>query len=287
MNLICIIILLSSERYVRPIEKLRNPTWLIKTSLWIQNRGGVFRGLSGILLLVIPLSVLTGFIHFKLEQLNLAYGFVFSLIILFFCLGPKSFYIQVKDFIEAFNKNNIPTAHEYAKNLVEKDILEPHEKNLPSLAVEALFIALNERILGVFFWFLLLGPAGAVLFRASITLKNAYVDENHIPFKHAAKKFAFFINWPNAHLVALSYAVVGHFVAALSQLKNPSLTCNTRWKDSNDCMLICTGIGALHFTPEEESSPTAIICSALAMVRRTIALWVGVIALLTLGGWVS
>jgi len=287
MNLIYIIILLSSERYVGSIEKLRNTTWLLKTCLWVQNHSPIFRGIFGILIVIIPLTVLIGFIQFKLEQLSLAHGFVFSLIILFFCLGPKSFYAQVKNFIAAYSKNNIPTANDYASNLVARNNLETNEKNLPNLVVEALFVILNERILGVFFWFLLLGPAGAVLFRASITLKNANTDEGHKTFKQAAKNFAFFINWPNAHLVAISYAVVGHFVAALSQIKKPSLTCNTRWNDRNDCMLICTGIGALHFTADDNSSPTTIICSALAMVRRAIALWVGVIALLTLAGWIA
>ncbi len=286
MNLIFIIIVLSSERYVGPIEKLRSTEWLIKTGLWVQNRGIRFRGLLGVLLTVLPLPLIIGIIEFNLEQLMFAYGSAFSLIILFFCLGPKSFYIQVKNFIDAYNKNNLPAADEFAKSLIDRATLEANEKNLPNLVVEALLIVLNERILGVFFWFLVLGPAGAVLFRAIITLKNAKANNEQEAFNKAAKKIAFFINWPNSHLIALSYAVVGHFVVALSQIKKPSLTCNTRWNDRNDCMLICAGIGALHFSPDD-SSPTTIISATLAMVRRTITLWVGVIALLTLGGWIG
>ena len=95
------------------------------------------------------------------------------------------------------------------------------------------------------------------------------------------------LSWIPAHLVALSYAVVGDFSASLQALRK-----NMGDWAQNTRMLTCAGLGALrlqcaeaHETDEEWNDfDRAEIEEALDLVRRSEVLWMAALAVLILAG---
>lgn len=78
-----------------------------------------------------------------------------------------------------------------------------------------------ERWFAVLFWFLVLGPAGAVAYRVSQLTRNAIEDEAE---RGAWDKFMFYIEWLPVRLLGLTFAVVGEFVEGLDMVKQKA-TC--------------------------------------------------------------
>ena len=85
---------------------------------------------------------------------------------------------------------------------------------------EAIFVQANNRVFGVLFWFMALGPAGAWLFRVSDLMRRRAVFEyrgradasSEVPeFVGALQVIHGILAWGPARLLALGYALVGGF----------------------------------------------------------------------------
>ena len=89
--------------------------------------------------------------------------------------------------------------------------------------------------------------------------------------------------WPPAHLVAVGYALTGNYEGASAGFKGKQK--KDELNESNYNTLVSAGLGALkNCAPGEE---TACIRSTRGLVLRTLIVWLALIALLTLMGWVS
>jgi membrane protein required for beta-lactamase induction len=84
-------------------------------------------------------------------------------------------------------------------------------------------------------------------------------------------------------MLAMGYALTGHFDGALQAYRNrpyePDLALE------NYDVLVNTGMGALR--DHEASDEISSIISARNLVMRSILIWIAVLALLTLGGWLG
>ena len=85
----------------------------------------------------------------------------------------------------------------------------------PSL-VEAVFRNALRRWFGVLFWFLLLGPFGAVLYRLSVLAVER--DDTQLAHETAAGARAWLalLEWPVAQLMTLGLALVGNFDSVMA-----------------------------------------------------------------------
>ena len=90
----------------------------------------------------------------------------FAVLMLMFSLGPRDLEDEVEEYIEALHVGDTQRADRIAKELLETDA--PRESRKRKMAIEeAIFVQSNNRLFGVLLWFMLLGPAGAWLFRVS------------------------------------------------------------------------------------------------------------------------
>ncbi len=138
----------------------------------------------------------------------------------------------------------------------------------------------NDRFFAVIFWFVVLGPLGALLYRlTSHTMRNS----GSATLAAAARQLQAILAWAPAHLVAMGYALTGNYEGAKQQF-----TSKSKQDDLYECnyhTLITAGQGALKdCAPGDE---TACIRSARALVLRTLVVWLAFIAILTLMGWMS
>ena len=91
------------------------------------------------------------------------------------------------------------------------------------------------------------------------------------------------VAWAPAHLVAIGYALTGNYEGATASFREK--TKQDDLSDCNDLTLIAAGLGALKdCAPGEE---TSCIRATRGLVLRTLVVWLAVIALLTLIGWMA
>ncbi|WP_240095870.1 hypothetical protein [Thermomonas flagellata] len=86
----------------------------------------------------------------------------------------------------------------------------------PSALVEALFASARRRWFGPLLWFLLLGPAGALLYRL---LALAAAEES--PMQADARRGLALLDWPVSQAMAVALAVAGDTAAALGAWREP------------------------------------------------------------------
>jgi cobalamin biosynthesis protein CobD/CbiB len=171
------------------------------------------------------------------------------------------------------------------------------------LAIERGLVCAHRHVFGVVAWYAVFGAAGAVLYRAADMLCEQWADgiENvSAPFARFARQSFDVLDWIPARLTAVAFAIVGDFEDALYCWRTQA----SAWADRGEAIVLAAGAGALGVRlgsavgllpgmsarPEigtgEEADPE-LMTSAIGLVWRALVLWLFVILLLTLAGWLG
>jgi AmpE protein len=159
--------------------------------------------------------------------------------------------------------------------------------------VETTFAAALKRWFGVLFWFTLLGPAGALLYRLAQLLAHAPAGTRDQPAaqQEAAQRLALALDWAPAHLLAVSLALASNFDAVFKT-----------WHDyhrSHGKGYFCLDLGFLSAiarasvdadvaaaeSGQDAHSPLVALEDAMVLVRRVAVVWLTLLALVVLGNW--
>jgi len=282
MALICILFGIIFERVSDILENYRNFDWFDNYSRWLLKTlpGLGSQQQSSILILLLPIMLTTMLLQiwFAGRLLGLI-DLLFGLVIFAFCLGPKDLYRQINRYLEARENGNEEAANAEACAIMQKDPPTDPDQQIVEIMRSVLHES-NDRFFAVIFWFVLLGPFGALLYRlTSHTMRST----GNATLASAARQFQAILAWVPAHLVAMGYALTGNYEGAKQEFYSKN-----KQDDLYDCnyhTLITAGQGALKdCAPGEE---TACVRSARALVLRTLVVWLAFIAILTLIGWTS
>lgn len=195
MKLIVIVVCLLSERYFIHSLSLRRFDWFsaytgvirekIK-NIGLKNSWGIFAAiLAPLLLLLFILLLALGHVLFGI------FGLVINIFILFYCLGPINPFYPVRE------------------NTQKKQIKKETENYL---------VATNASLFGVIFWYIVLGPIGALFYRL------VQLSQSESTVKHVAIKAAEILDWIPARFTVISYLVVGDFQAGIGTFIKNLLT---------------------------------------------------------------
>lgn len=257
------------------------------------------RGLAGVLLAVVTVALPVlpfawACLAFPDAWLGLPF-FAFAVLLLLVSLGPRNLVEDVEDFAAAVRAGDEAEAARRAKALVEHDVsVADGDRRLHQLR-EAVFVQANNRLFGVVFWFVVLGPlgpAGALLFRFADLLRRRVVFQTDraraageaVPECAASVHLVHgLLAWPPARLLALAYALGGSFDDAVKDWRAFSRTTAMRFFEANEAVLACVGLGALGGRPPATGEADAVE-QALALVNRAFWVWLTAIAVLTLAG---
>lgn len=286
MSLLAIIITLGIERFYTTLDEYRNLEWFARWGNWVEAhrtidspRGGVF---TSLLTLLIPVLL----VH-QLGEWMADGGWLpellFSVLLLIISLGPKDLRAQVESILESWSKEDVEGGILRAEGLLEGEIPEqPH--SIVRKLTESVLTEANARIFSVLFWFILFGPAAALLVRLAQLLELLQKNEDEdAPFSPGwLVQFNHLLAWPSAHLVALTYALVGDFSAAIKELMKRA----GDWR-SNHAVMSQAGIGAIKLDPVDEESPLIEadlqeVWDALEMVRRAEMAWMVLLAMMVI-----
>ncbi|MDE2088553.1 MAG: regulatory signaling modulator protein AmpE [Gammaproteobacteria bacterium] len=296
MTLIAMLISLVAEHFLRHLQDLRRLEWFSAYYRWLYvrcSRFALWHGPTGVLLTVVPVALLVGVVYGLLARVAFGIpGFIVAVLVLLYCLGPRDLEGQVETFLEAWRQGDREGALLHAGDLLENHVGEDNAEVTQAM-IESILVQANERLFGVLFWFGVLGPLGAALFRLSAALKTRakQSDSAALPgFAEAAQRLYWVMAWVPARLVALSYSLTGSFDEAIHAWRIYREQGAGRFTDSNVGVLVAAGAGAVRLEQEDigeydREASGELVRTALSLVLRALVLWLTVIALMTLAGW--
>jgi membrane protein required for beta-lactamase induction len=297
MTLIAILVSLAISRTVAAVHGWRRLAWFVDFAGWAHARMravSVWNGPAGVFAIVAPVVFVTGWLYGTLSGWLGLFGFLFAVLVLAISIGPDDVDKQVEQLLDAWERDD-GTAAEHRLAALTSGIAAadaPRE----ALVVDQLLAATSTQLLGILFWFTVLGPMGAIVYRLSsmlVGLARTW-DAGWRPFTDAAEVLHGVLDWLPARLTALGYAITGSFVDALHLWRNVGVAASGDWVANNRAVVIASGRGALQLDtapPDIAADESARefwfgqLTSAQALTRRTVVLWLAMIAILTLAGW--
>jgi len=300
MNFLALFVGLALERLLTHLFHLREFHWLDPIfDRGLRRLAGAGRNLTPIgvaalaILVVLPVVLVSIVLAGKFAQVLY---FVFAVLVLLFSLGPRDLAEEVSDYCVAMENDNADELQRVATELLEQTPtagLAPSTTDIES----AIYMQANNRIFGVVFWFALLGPTGAWLFRvmdlmrrrADVFLREAPDAPGRARVTEVVHLFHGILAWAPARLLMVGYALAGSFEEAVSAWRSYYAERAGSRLDLDETVVGHVGRGAVGASAAGEPPPAdAVQCARLAigLVSRTLLLiWCPVLALLTLYDW--
>lgn len=280
MALISIIIGLLFDRAFRHLHDLRDLSWFEYYSnavVRVIKANGVVQIIA---ILLFPVMVIAT-IQWLLSDFLLELPYLlFSVLVFAYCLGPACLSSDIEYYLDARRLGDEDEALHYAGALTERAASTAPDQQTNDVTRAILHVA-NERIFAVIFWFVIIGPAGAMLYRLTTNLsKQEGLNDS---LSAVAILFQAVLTWVPARMLAMGYALTGHFDGALQAYRNRPYESDLALENYD--VLVNTGMGALR--DQEATDEISSIISARNLVMRSILIWIAVLALLTLGGWLG
>lgn len=295
MALITIIISLLLEKFWSGLGRLRHFNWYRRYLQTLYRHLGKHQVLQGPLFVIISHAlVLIPFwgLVYALYEWSLLAAFAIGLVTLTLSLGPTNAHELVQQYI---NDSESEDAHRHLHQAFG-DVLPGEQQTLYVTVLERSLIEVNERLLAILFWFLLFGPAGALLARLAITgagVRENAADEGVDGFDEASlqtmRRLKFILLWLPARMTALAFAMTGSFVHTFEMWRK-HVNWSRQWPDSNQAVLIAAGIGAMHVDTNEQgiiNTPltTTHLQETLDLCMRGVLLWLAIYSVLILTGY--
>ena len=293
-TLIAVILTLVLGHTVPTLASLRRFDWLLDWRRYVGNLGeddGALRGRAGLaLILALPVLVI-GLLQLALrEPLYGLPGFGFAVLLLFYCWGPRDLDLDVERVVDA---PDAQTKREAAAVFLPIDFSAPTLDG-PAL-VEGVFNGALRRWFAPLFWFLLFGPAGALLYRLTAILA---LDEAHADMRPEQRESSRWLlrvlDWPVAQLMTLALALVAHFDAVLGAWRawhaggirldtgflGAAARASVEFEVAEDEAYAADGHSAV-------ATPALLeLRDAMSLVWRMLLLWMAVLALFVIAGFV-
>jgi AmpE protein len=202
---------------------------------------------------------------------------ILSVLVLIYCLGPKSIDSWLEPYFNALDNGDIQAAqYIVSESLPEQEI--KNEQHLGRLVTQQIFVEAHQRYFAVIFWFIICGPIGALIYRLTyiyaLSLAN---NQSHVT---CTSRLLSILNWAPARLTGFSFALAGDFVGAHHHIKRyiTEYSCHTY------AILSGAGLGANQCPDEPVGSPQQENKQAIDLAERAMVIWVVGLALMTIFG---
>lgn len=222
---------------------------------------------------ILPLILVVGMIQFLIG--GQFYGIpqiIFGVIVLVYCLGPDNLWV---DTYKCLNGQNLENAQDCAHAAFGVPKQAESSQHFHQLFTRSIFVEAHQRIFAVLFWFVFLGPLGAVLYR-SISL---CAKRHELGLSAAAELWRRILDWIPSRLFTFIFALGGHFTEVFNLWKRDA----KKGIYENEKLLGECGMAALDFKrldqlPEDGSAEKA----ALELLDRVLVIGLVVLALIVL-----
>lgn len=260
------------DAYCRRAAGIASVQWLM-TSAW------------GAVLVLLPPLLLIGWLQSLFHELGSLFSLLFGVAILLYSLGPRDLGDEAEAFIAAREEGDEDRANALAQAFCLSEI--PEQEPRRSFAVaRAVVVLAAKRLVGPIFWFVVFGAVGAAAYRA-VHLLAERLQQEDCPqeMKTHSDEIRHIADWAPARITAAGYAIAGSFDAVAHAWRTFDYAHKGGPLTEAEQLLAQTGLAALDTFPEDADdlhSDAAllppVVEDALALVWRSLAMWVTVIA---------
>lgn len=250
MRLIVIILSLFLDNYFNNKANIKSFGWVTKALALVQRftakQSAKLPGLPIALVLLLP-TLVVAILQFFIDNaiFNLLLGFA----VLWYCLG---FHELINDKMEIEN-----------------------DKTKHSSFIHQLFWRSHEKVFALLFWFAILGPFAALLYRILVELRSKLSQEKDLT-ADILMKMHLVLAWLPARLSAIAFGLVGN----LAPVFKPWIKSFSQF-ESKPLLGECGEKALTNLVDENVSMNPAM--QALASIKRALVLWIAAIAVFTLG----
>lgn len=219
------------------------------------------------------------------------------LLVVFYALGRRCDLVWIDRYMVAWRQADYEAASYYAAEVLDEPVAGETSQELHARVVSRLVVFAFDRLFLVLFWYLLLGPVGALMARLTEqAITNARREANQLAAQdqqfncceEQVVRFQRVMQWPAARLMGLTLALTGKPLLGLRQFSFDIF----RWKLSTEVFLnrqLMTGYGMLSRAKDSESAyyqrPEMMteeadeeLMGLRERVWRSLAVWVAVTA---------
>lgn len=275
MTFIVTLIALLIERFF-DWSHLRQWEWLHTYTLVLRRKCTSFSPF-GVLVLVVVIPVL---IVLLIQYLiyGLLYGFInliFQLLVLLYCLGPQNLWADEFACIDALTHGDEHVAADKLKTSFGITDVS-YRQSLHRHLLYTVFVEGNSRVFAVIFWYVVLGPAGAVLYRIT-NLSSAEPEsaDNSPEFAQAARLMGNILDWLPVRVLGFLFALSGHFVHVFDCWRKKVFL----GPSTNESLLVECGDAALGIDPQDNIPEDGCAeKSAIGLLDRSLIILLVIIA---------
>lgn len=212
---------------------------------------------------------------------------LFALALLLFSLGPHAFEADMEAILKAPDQSSREAAAQ-----VLSDDGEAVAWRTADLGEATAYAALRRRF-GVLFWFFVLGPVGALLYRLARQLGHDTSLALDAGARTSARHLANALDWLPAQLMVFTLALVGHWDAVIGAWRRwHQQAVPNSWYLSNPDFLgaaaradVLTDIEGGDGYVEEYSDALHELRRLRDALLRALLAWLSVVALIVMGSW--
>lgn len=303
MTLFSILLALILEQ-IRPLAQQRTVVApLTRYAGFLEERfndGRSDHGRIAWLVAVVPAVALVLLLQILLAWLQPLLALVLAIAVLYLTMGFRQFSHHFTDIHLALRMGDLTRARYLLGEWRARSCDTLSSKEVARLAIEQALVDSHRHVFAPLVGFVLLGPAGALLYRLALFFGGRWRQPEFGAFGGFAGRALHAIDWLPLRVSAVSFAIVGDFEDAVFCWRTQA----RRWPDPDIGILLASGAGALGLRlgmPVNEPGGIAdrpelglgdeadvdFMQSMIGLVWRTLVLCLLLLALLWVASWVG
>jgi adenosylcobinamide-phosphate synthase len=318
MNFIAVLAALGLEQWRAFRWRVTLERAFIACARWLEERlnaGTARQGAFATAAALIPPVVLAAVVHAALAATYPLLGLAWDVAVLYLLMGFRRFSHAYTDIVKALKAGDISVARRALAGWRGSGAADLSASEVAKLAVEQGLIDSYRQVFATLFWFTVLpGPAGAVLYRSAVLLAGEWrgdargadvtpIAQARAAFGAPARRLLWLLDWVPVRLTALSFAIVGDFEDAVHCWRTQAEDWVEQEGGEHAGIILASGGGALgvvlggalpvpggepDYRPEigiGEAADADLLPSGVGLVWRALVLWLLLMLLLTLAYW--
>ena len=309
MNFLAIVVALALEQWRSFGWRNRLQHGFIRYARALEQRfnaGSAQQGTIAAALALVPPVAIAAAVSWALDAVHPLLALLWNVAVLYMLVGFRHFSHAFTAITEALKAGDAIAARRRLAAWRGVDASAATAEEIPKLAIEQGLEDSYRHVFATLFWFLVLpGPAGAVLYRLAVLLAERWRVEGVAmghefgEFGQPVQRLLFWLDWVPVRLTAATFAVVGDFEDAIYCWRTQAKS----WPSPHEGILLAAGGGALgaviggtvtgptgeaEFRPDLGLGDVAdadIMPSAVGLVWRALLVWLALLLLLTLAYW--
>lgn len=288
MSLLSLIAALFIEQF-RPLDYSRWIATPVRTLAdWAErsfNAGGERHGALAWCLLAGGAALATAAVDFLLDAFNPVLAFAWNVLVLYLTMGFRQFSHHYTEIHLALRMGELDRARTLLADWRGVPVEMWSSNEIARQSIERALLASHRHVFAVLFWFVLLpGPSGAILYRIAALLAErwAAMRSDREPFGRFAGRAFAAIDWLPQRVTATGFAIVGDFEDAVQCWRTRAAA----WADRGAGIVLAAGAGAIGVrlaAPDVDGDALAtcpgaeadadFMQSAVGLVWRALVLW--------------